>query len=372
MDFGRTLSAMLLLWIAGSGCLGLADFGADRMSSRPSVRSRPYGYLILLRAAVLVATVVVLIFLARLIALVQGELQPSELIPAFLDRLTHRTTLAALAYVAVATGIITFIKQMVDRSGMKVMLNLIMGKYQNPREEDRIFMFLDLRSSTTIAEKLGHIRYSRLIQNCFRDLTDCAIRREVEIYQYVGDEAVLTWEMELRGNNCIRVFFDFNDTLQERAEYYRDLFGIIPEFKAGVNAGTVMVAEVGVLKREIAYHSDVLNTAARIQSKCNELGYDLLISAQTKGLLPADPGFQFTSVGKLELRGKEETVEILGVDMNRESGEDQVSRGRVSGVEWWGLRDERVQGSVTRDEFIQKSRGSSGLPEALPTSHRSQ
>jgi adenylate cyclase len=52
----------------------------------------------------------------------------------------------------------------------------------------------------------------------------------------------------------------------------------VPEFKAGVNAGVVTVAEIGDLKREIAYHGDVVNTAARLRSACNEFDKQLLAS----------------------------------------------------------------------------------------------
>jgi adenylate cyclase len=37
-----------------------------------------------------------------------------------------------------------------------------------------------------------------------------------------------------------------------------------------------------VIKKEIAYHSDVLNTAARIQGQCNPMGKTLLISERLK------------------------------------------------------------------------------------------
>lgn len=314
-DFSASRATMTALWLIGSLFLGLAYFGADAIGNRPVLRVRSYGYLMALRGMILVATMLVLIFVARLFALAQGTLEGADLMSAYVDRVTHKTTLAALLYLLLSATVITFIKQMIDRSGPRVMRNLISGKYHHPREEERIFMFLDLRSSTTIAEQLGHIRYSRLIQDCFRDLTDCALAHEVEIYQYVGDEAVLTWEMApgCCNNNCIYTFYDFSEVLRNRASYYNDQYGIMPEFKAGVNAGAVMVAEVGVVKREIAYHSDVLNTAARIQSKCNELGYDLLISAATQRLLPADSRLHYTSVGHLELRGKRQTVEILGV-----------------------------------------------------------
>lgn len=64
-----------------------------------------------------------------------------------------------------------FILQVSEKLGQGVLVNYLLGKYHRPREEVRIFMFLDLKSSTTIAERLGHIRYSQLIQDCFYDLT---------------------------------------------------------------------------------------------------------------------------------------------------------------------------------------------------------
>lgn len=47
---------------------------------------------------------------------------------------------------------------------------ILMGKFYSPREEERGFMFLDLQASTMLAEKLGHIKYSKLVQDCFNDL----------------------------------------------------------------------------------------------------------------------------------------------------------------------------------------------------------
>jgi len=192
MDFSESPVAMVALWLISSLLLGFAYFGTDVIGNRPSMRSKSYGYMMVVRGLILIAAVLVGIFIARLIALAQGNLAAADLISAYLDRVTHKTTVAALVFVAVSSSVITFIRQMVERSGAKVIRNLISGKYHRPREETRIFLFLDLRSSTTMAEKLGHVLYSRLIQDCFRDLTECAIAHEVEIYQYVGDEAVLT------------------------------------------------------------------------------------------------------------------------------------------------------------------------------------
>ena len=103
-------------------------------------------------------------------------------------------------------------------------------------------------------------------------------------FLYVGDEAVMIWNIEegLRNLNGISVYYSFSNTLISRANYYKSNYGFVPFFKAAIHIGLVTVAEVGVIKREVAYHSDVLNTTTRIQSKCNELKAPLLISKDLK------------------------------------------------------------------------------------------
>ena len=45
-----------------------------------------------------------------------------------------------------------------------VFIGIMMGKYLQPKEESRIIMFLDLKDSTPIAEKLGHQQYFLFIR----------------------------------------------------------------------------------------------------------------------------------------------------------------------------------------------------------------
>jgi adenylate cyclase len=185
-------------------------------------------------------------------------------------------------------------------------------------------MFLDLEGSTGHAEQLGHETFCRLIQECFRDLTNSAMLHRVEIYQYVGDEAILTWlpSEGLRDCSCLRVYFDFQKTLEDRHEHYQAQFGVAPRFKAGVNLGFVTVAEIGVLKRDIAYLSDVLNTAARLEALCKQYQADLLITGQVKETLPQANDLEYELVGTLTLRGKSETVDVYRVTRRDSLSED--------------------------------------------------
>ena len=106
---------------------------------------------------------------------------------------TDKTFRVILLYIFLAAIVFSFIKISNEKFGKGVFLKMLFGKYKNPIEEYRIFMFLDLKSSTTIAETLGHFKYSQLIQDCFYDLNELVPKYSAEIYQYVGDEVVLSW-----------------------------------------------------------------------------------------------------------------------------------------------------------------------------------
>ena len=174
-------------------------------------------------------------------------------------------------------------------------------------------MFLDLQSSTTLAEKLGHIEYSLLIQDCFNDLG--VVEEEgAQIYQYVGDEAVLTWEVKKHPNRerFIEAFFRFKKEIASREAHYRERYGILPFFKAGAHIGTVTVTEIGKFKREIAYHGDPINTAARIQGKCNELNAEILISDALMTYV-SSTSFDTAEVGTIQLKGKQNQVQLYSL-----------------------------------------------------------
>src|SRR4030095_7604532 len=231
--------------------------------------------------------------------------------------LTSQYPIAIFIYGVFMSLLLNFIKQVNKKFGPGILFKLFSGKYHQPRQEERIFMFLDLRSSTTIAEKLGHIKYSQFIQDCFYDITSIITKYQAEIYQYVGDEIILTWEMEkgMQNENCFHFYFGFKSLLYEKKDFYLKRFGIIPEFKAGMNCGYVTVAEVGEIKKEIAYHGDVLNTAARIQNLCNEYNKDILMSKQMHKQMPRFEGFKGELIGEVMLKGKHIPTGLYSLEM---------------------------------------------------------
>jgi adenylate cyclase len=289
--------------------LGLVDLSLDRSS----IRKRSFGFLVVVKGLIYILSILVTISVIHVISYIFVDgLSLQQELKKLGEFYTQRFLLSLIIYALVISFLVSFIKQVNQKFGPGILGPLVLGKYFKPKEEERIFMFLDLRSSTTHAEKIGHVLYSEMIQDCFYDLATVVEKHLAEIYQYVGDEVVLTWKMKngLQNQNCLRLFFAFDDVLRSRNEHYLQKYGFTPEFKAGVNSGEVVVAEIGEIKKEIAYHGDVLNTAARIQSKCNDYGKNLLVSEVLKNKLSAAGDIQFEFLGSDELKGKTERVNI--------------------------------------------------------------
>lgn len=230
--------------------------------------------------------------------------------PLFLRDLVFSTGFSFLTVLSV---------QVVLLVGTRNFMRLMVGRFQTPREVDAVFMFVDLRGSTQIAERLGHRTFSGLLQEFFNDLADAIHAARGEVYQYVGDEVVVVWQgRRARGGSLWLACYDgMQSSIAAARASYASRYGCVPEFKAGAHCGRVMATEVGTLQRAHVYHGDVLNTAARIESTCNEAGFDLLVSEALLHTL--DPALQerFEAVGDRHLKGKGERVRLFGYRPSR-------------------------------------------------------
>jgi adenylate cyclase len=216
-------------------------------------------------------------------------------------------------FVTVMTVIVILVN---EKYGPGMFGKLLMGQYYRPKREERIFMFLDMKASTAIAEEIGEEDYFNLLKDCFADMTSPILDNYGEIYQYVGDEIIVSWSFKegTKDARCVRTFFGIKKRLERRTKYYQERYGQIPSFKAGFHYGQVMAGEIGIIKRDITYSGDVLNTAARIQAKCNELEVDHLISGPLWALIAhefPEGGEQVSD--QIELRGRQQRIDLYRV-----------------------------------------------------------
>jgi len=194
-----------------------------------------------------------------------------------------------------------------------VFMDILLGKYIEPKIERRIVMFMDLKDSTPIAEKLGHQQYFKFIREFIYQISNALIEHGGGIYQYVGDEVVVSWLFEKKNTRqCMEALIEARKNLQKKGEHFRRRFGIIPEFRVGIHLGDVTVGEIGVIKKDIAMSGDTMNTTARIRSACSELNQKYIVSKDFKENVDLKE-WQTESLGIVELKGKNHGIELFSL-----------------------------------------------------------
>ena len=202
--------------------------------------------------------------------------------------------------------------------GKNMLSNYLKGKYRKPKKEIRVFLFLDLTSSTAISEKLGNETYYSFLNDAIYEMSAAIMETKAEIYQYVGDEIVFTWPLEkgITNNNCLRLYEKIVDQLETKNSYFQKNYGYLPKFKGALHAGLVLAAEIGHIKKDIIYSGDVLNATARMESLCNNFKADILVSKSLFNLLDKKHEILYEDLGAISLKGKDEKLELVKIHLS--------------------------------------------------------
>jgi class 3 adenylate cyclase len=257
--------------------------------------------------SVVMAVVVATVAMVLQVVLYGQWIEPAWLVTDF-PRIVG-VTFAASIVVGAASELTRLI-------GSRVLFNVIIGRYRRPVREDRVLLFLDLVGSTSLAEKMGELRMHQLLTQFFFDI-DRAIRAHGgEVHAYVGDEVIVTWRVaaDMSERRYLDCFFAIQDEIAKRAEAYQREFGLVPNFRAGLHAGPVVISECGDSRRQVAYFGDTMNVAARLQGYCKEVGRALLVSADLLRLVRPGSDLVVEALGPTQLRGRAAVVEVFAVE----------------------------------------------------------
>jgi len=194
-----------------------------------------------------------------------------------------------------------------------VFFNIIVGKYLQPKEENRIIMFIDLKNSTPIAEKLGHKEYFKFIRDVIYCMAAGIAEYDGRVYQYVGDEIVAWWPAtQANARKCMYSIIEARKILNKNADVFRRGYDITPEYKVGIHAGNVTVGQVGITKKDLVMSGDTINTASRIRSACTDLNQKFVVSKEMIDLLGME-NWQSENLGIVDLKGKGQGIELFAL-----------------------------------------------------------
>lgn len=275
-------------------------------------------WLLALRALLYFVLITTIIFNVVVVTqMVLQELGYGEIITGdyINDYLTSGRFLNAVFAAMVLAFSINFVRMISRKMGQGMLVSYISGRYFSPVHQARIIMFVKVVDAKRIMHELGPLKLHEFLNELFYDYTTPLVTNRGILYEYIEDLAVITWSIDngLRKANCIRTFFDIQETISANKEKYLEKYGFIPRIQAGLHTGSVVRAEIGEVKTQIVFHGDTMNTTSRILGKCKELKLGLLVSDQLIRMIGLPRIYAKKFVGDIELRGKQDPIKLFEV-----------------------------------------------------------
>jgi adenylate cyclase len=168
-------------------------------------------------------------------------------------------------------------------------------------------LFADVRGSTTLAEGMAPLEFSRIIDRFYRTATEVLIEKDAWIEKLIGDEVTGLFIPGYVGPQHARVAVEAAQAILQATGHGKPEGPWIP-VGVGVHTGIAYVGAVGKkgAMMEITALGDAVNTAARLASKAGP--GEIIVSEQTwnaAGLKKNDIETQL-----LQLKGRSEPVEV--------------------------------------------------------------
>lgn len=222
-------------------------------------------------------------------------------------------------YAVAVTAIVIFVGRVRELLGRDVFLSLLTGRYRNPVQEERVFLFIDLVGSTAFAEEHGDLKAQEFLGSLFSAFAEPVRRHKGAIDDYIGDAAIITWPLErgIKDARCVRCVFDILADIEANAEKWLKSYGRVPRLRAALHGGAIVTAEIGVDHHKIAYFGDTVNTTARLESFCKTLERQVLISTDLARQLELPDGIIKEDLGDHAVRGRDQTLGVIALHMQR-------------------------------------------------------
>jgi len=288
------------------------------------LRRLSFSRAVLIRAALFTAIIVATFAFNRLLFGLLHGFERSGL--DYFGRPLLRDTIIAFVVFLVISEFL----QMRRVIGGRTLSALLLGRYHRPVREERVFLLVDIRGSTALAERLGDERAHAFITSTFFDIDQPILEHGAEVYNYVGDGLIASWPLTrgIEDARCLRCYLAIQETLARRAEHYRLVFGTAPEVRVVLHAGPVVAGECGDTKLSIVYLGDTLNAAARLEEMAKTMNRACLISGDLLRHLQLPAGLAADPLGPVALRGRQRPMDTYALEPAAALMDDSRARDR--------------------------------------------
>ena len=184
-------------------------------------------------------------------------------------------------------------------------------------------LFSDIRSFTTISEKLEPSEVVEMLNEYFSQACEPILAHGGMVDKFIGDAVMAVFGAPVPLQEQERMALEASLAMQKKAEEFRkwlaDRFPDrdLPSFRIGIgmHTGDAVIGNIGSEKR-MGYTAigDAVNIASRLESLCKELSWEIVVSDET--LKRAGAGFITGRTEQIKPRGREGSLkvhELLGL-----------------------------------------------------------
>jgi class 3 adenylate cyclase/tetratricopeptide (TPR) repeat protein/ribosomal protein L40E len=218
-------------------------------------------------------------------------------------------------------------------------------------------LFADVANYTAMSEKLDPEEVHQIMDGCFRILMDEIHKYEGTINQFTGDGVMALFGApvahEDHAQRACYAALSIQNTLAEYGEKLKKDRGIDFKMRIGLNSGPVVVGSIGDdLRMEYTAIGDTINLASRMETTAKP--GTVLISGFTHKLVR--DYFKFESLGKIQVKGKEEPQEAYELIRTSEV-KTRIEAAAVAGLTKFVGRKREME---ALQEVLERTRSGSG------------
>lgn len=195
---------------------------------------------------------------------------------------------------------------------LKIISNGVNPLTVSPQKLDRIILFCDIFSFSTIAEHLPGEDVVNLVNQFLSSCTNLITARGGEVTKFMGD--------------CIMAYFDGQEgdaaleaslNILAEMELLRNSAPAKSPLKIlysgiGLARGSVIEGNIGAgVKMDYTVIGDAVNAASRLESLTREFPYFLIFSEEVKESTQSP--WQFIHIGEVQAKGKEKPISIYSL-----------------------------------------------------------
>jgi class 3 adenylate cyclase len=180
-------------------------------------------------------------------------------------------------------------------------------------------LFSDIRSFTSLSEKLTPTDLSIFLQEYFNEMTEAVFNTDGILDKYIGDGLMAFWgapiEQPDQADRAVNTAVDMMKRLKVLKQKWntKEYSGI--DIGIGINLGIAAIGNFGSIKRyDYTVIGDTVNTASRLESLNKEFQSNILIADSVRSQLSFK--IDLIDKGDLEIKGKGKIVHVFQVRMD--------------------------------------------------------